>query len=192
MAVTTDFRRYAIADGLPVLTVDGYRADFPLHRHEVFSLTLVRRGYETTLVEDRELIAPRGSISLTAPSILHANPNRNDGSYDFTTLYLSPDFLRYLNGGKSFQASTHVTQDARLYGALSAWVAADTPTLPILEQCLRQLLQYSPDKHRQSRQDDADLREILHFFEENFARKLDLDELARRAGKSRYQFVRWF
>ncbi|MEL6357974.1 MAG: AraC family ligand binding domain-containing protein, partial [Bacteroidota bacterium] len=100
MPTVTQFKRYPFFDQLEVLNADGYLADFPLHSHDVVSLTLVRSGVETTRVKGKELRATVGSISLTYPDELHANPNLNGGDYNFTTFYLSPDLLYRLNGGK--------------------------------------------------------------------------------------------
>ncbi|MEM9928674.1 MAG: AraC family transcriptional regulator [Bacteroidota bacterium] len=188
------YRKVGFFDNLAILRADGYRQDFPLHRHDVFSLTLTRSGTETTIVNGRELLAPVGSISLTPPGCLHANPNRNAGTYDFTTFYLSPDWLVYLNEGTPFLPAPTVLQQPKLFAALLQW-AEEAGTPETLAEVLRNsivipLRQTKGVVTKASVNDQ--LTTVLAYLEAHLADKILLEDLAKVAGLSPHHFLRWF
>ena len=124
MATGTHIQSFPFFDNVEVLNASAYVKDFPLHFHDVISLTLVQQGLECTEVQGKKLLTPPGSISFTYPDEIHANPNVNDGSYSFLTYYFSPDVLRYYNQGRDFRFKTRVVQDPVLYQMLYQWATS--------------------------------------------------------------------
>lgn len=122
MPATTKYHRLPFLDQLSVLEADGYQANFPAHRHEEFSITLVRSGFEITKIHGKELQAPVGTISITPPEEIHANPNGNQSPYDFTTFYLSPDVVRKIKPFGELLPSGVTLQNPHLFQGLQEWL----------------------------------------------------------------------
>lgn len=190
----SQYQRFDFFDDLAVLRADGYQQNFPLHRHDVFSLTLTRSGVETTIVNGKELLAPAGSISLTPPNCLHANPNRNNGVYDFTTFYLSPDLMTYLNDGLPFSPEAVVIDNPALFSSLLHW-SVEAPAPAQLVELLKRGIVGAIDPGEEvpiSRAEDEKLVTVLCYLEANLTEKITLDTLAAIAGLSPHHFLRWF
>lgn len=190
----SQYQRFHFFDNLAVLQADGYRQNFPLHRHDVYSLTLVRSGIETTIVGDKELLTPKRSISLTPPNRLHANPNRNMGGYDFTTLYLSPDLMAYLNDGTPFSTEAAVINNPALFSSLLKWLE-EKPAPDQLMKLLKEGIVKTVDPGEEvtvSRAMDDKLAAVLNYLEANLAEKVTLNTLAAIADLSPHHFLRWF
>lgn len=188
------YQKFGFFDDLAVLRADDYRPNFPLHRHDVFSLTLVRSGVETTIVAGKELLTPTGSISLTPPDCLHANPNRNNGGLDFTTFYLSPDFLDYLNDGTTFSPDAVVIDNPDMFLALSEWSEESMEPNPLVE-ILKKGVVIPLDTAAEVSvpgKEDGKLVEVLAYLEANLAEKITLASLAVIADLSPHHFLRWF
>jgi len=194
--MASQYQKFGFFDELAVLRADDHRKSFPLHRHDVYSLTLVRSGIETTLSGGKELLTPAGNISLTPPGCLHANPNRNNGAYDFTTFYLSPDLLTYLNGGTPLSSRVVVTMNKPgFFSALQQWVTErQTPEAlaSILYDGVITTLRRAERAEETSTKESTKLTEVLSYLEANLSEKLTLEVLANSAGLSPHYFLRWF
>jgi AraC-like DNA-binding protein len=194
--MASQYQKFDFFDELAVLQADNHRQNFPLHRHDVFSLTLVRSGFETTLVRGKELLTPTGSVSLTPPGSFHANPNRNNGSYDFTTFYLSPDFLTYLNNGKTLVSQAAVIIDKpAFFSALQQWsMEQQTPeslAAILYDGVITTLRSGMPEEEVQKEENDK-LAAVLHYLEANLSEKMTLEMLAKSVDFSPHHFLRWF
>ena len=192
--MASHYQKFGFFDDLAVLRADNYRQNFPLHRHDVFSLTLVRSGVETTLVNGKELVAPVGCLSLTPPESLHANPNRNIGDYDFTTFYLSPDFMTYLNEGKTYSPEAMVINNPKLFSCLLQWPQKGVEPASLVKWLKGGIVAKiaSGEVKSISEKDDQKLAEVLYYLEANLEEKVTLNTLANIAGLSAYHFLRWF
>lgn len=193
------YLRHPFLDGLSVLTASAYHEDFPVHLHDEYSLTLVQSGRETTVTPQRELTALSGSISLTPPSVLHANPNRNGSSYGFTTLYLSPDVVHYLapKATARLREDSVVLQEPRLFAALTAWAtgphAPERELIALLEQLFCSSLHGNyPAQDSPSATEKSWLANVTEYVNQNLEDRVYLDDLATVAGMSRYHFLRSF
>lgn len=195
----THLQHFDFLDNIEMLHASAYTADFPLHFHDVVCLTLVRRECECTEVGDLKLLAPPGGISLTYPEEIHANPNINDGSYAFLTYYLSPDVLRYFNGGKDFVFRERVLQDPALFQMLYHWAFADKAG-PFAEQQLADILTQLTTHHLLDKdqlrstqlESPLNFQEILGYIQQNLDQKISLETLSKMLGLSRFAFIRRF
>ncbi len=193
-----NYQRYAFFDQMSLLQADNYTACFPLHAHDVYSITLVRSGRETTRVKDKELIAPAGCISVTFPDELHANPNLNLGTYDFTTYYLSPTVLAYFNQGKGVHFLERVIHDVALFQALDTWSQSAEATETSLAQILKTLINKYSTKQEPTglSYSSVNLRQnicdAVAYIQQHLADKITLADLARISGLSPPHFLRLF
>lgn len=194
-----NIQSFNFLDNIEVLQASDYLADFPLHFHDVVCLTLVQRECECTEVGNLKLLTPRGSISLTYPEEIHANPNVNDGSYAFLTYYLSPDVLRFFNGGKDYLFRERVVQDPHLYQMLYQWALAKEPLIQ-KEANFVQIMQYFAQFHLMDKKEislediieGVDFIEVLAFIQHNLQEKISLENLANMLDLSRFAFIRRF
>lgn len=199
MPTTTHIKTFPFLDKIEVLQASDYVADFPMHFHDVISLTLVQRQCECTEVGDLKLLAPKGSLSLTYPEEIHANPNVNDGSYDFVTYYLSPDVLRYFNGGEDFVFRERVVQDPDLYQKFYNW-ANTIGTDQEKETEMLRIMQYFAQHHLLDKDqmdlgkkvEGLDFGAVLAYIQHNLSEKISLECLANMLGLSRFAFIRRF
>lgn len=196
---STHIKSFDFLDNLEVFQASDYLADFPMHFHDVISLTLVQRQCECTEVGDLKLLTPPGSLSLTYPDEIHANPNINDGSYAFLTYYLSPDVFRHFNGGKDFIFRERVIQDNHLYHLLFTW-AINKQAPPEKEAHFTKIMHYLAQFHLleknkfncEKKIDGPDLTEVLDFIQHNLNEKISLEMLANMLDLSRFAFIRRF
>lgn len=192
----TKVRRFEFFDQLEIFEADGYHADFPLHIHDTICITLVTNGTECTQVHQHELVTPFEGISITYPDEIHANPNRNDGSYSFLTYYLSHDVLSYFNGKKEVYFNDRILQDEQLYRLLLSFGVSANPS----EEEFASILNYLSNHHCTDRANhtvgenlaSVKFTEVLDFIDHNFAKKLTIEKLAKMKNLSSFSFIRHF
>ncbi|MEO6149398.1 MAG: AraC family ligand binding domain-containing protein, partial [Mucilaginibacter sp.] len=87
------YYKLAACEGLEALLVHNYNTPFPFHFHPTFNISLIYDGAFNTQLHDRVLTAPAGSILITNPREIHANPCDKHSSVSFFTFYVSRSFM---------------------------------------------------------------------------------------------------
>lgn len=189
-------KRFDFLDQLEILEARGYQADFPSHLHEQLCLTLTTQGVECTQVNNQELISPFQGISLTYADEIHANPNKNNGSYSFLTYYISPDVIRYFSGYQSCFFRDRIILNAHLYRELFKYGGSSNQSEEKFGDILRYLIQHyqinSKNHTIGEKMEKLDFSEVVSYIEYHFADPISIQFLARMKGLNRFSFIRNF
>jgi len=189
-------RRFDFLDQLEIFEASDYQPSFPLHSHDTVCLTLLLRGTECTQVHQQELMTPFKSISLTYPDEIHANPNKNKGSYSFLTYYISPDVLAHFHGNEKYYFNNRIIQDDYLSDLLFQFAQAPEAS----ESTFKVVLDYFIQHHFTNRPNhtigekltELDYSEVVDFIDQKFAERLSIEQLAKMKNLSRFSFIRQF
>jgi len=189
-------RRFDFLDQLELFEASDYQASFPLHSHDTVCLTLLTRGTECTQVHRQELMTPFKSISLTYPEEIHANPNKNKGSYSFLTYYISPDVLTHFHGNEKFYFKNRVIEDEDLFNLLAQFANSNSASSNDFEYILKYLIQFHftslPNHTTEEQLSELDFTEVIKFIDQKFAERLTIEQLAKMKNLSRFSFIRQF
>jgi len=189
------YYRFAFCDGLEALSARNHNTPFPSHFHPTFNITLVYDGVFNTKLQDKLILAPSGSILITNPQEIHANPFTKDSNVSFFTFYVSRDFIEYCNGRPVYFEKKTI-DDAGLFTDLhlmSLRLSANTDFL-VLEDELRTVFaglaaKYGSDHTTEAGKDQILFNELLagdHF------EKFSLADAAKSFGIDKYKFLRLF
>jgi methylphosphotriester-DNA--protein-cysteine methyltransferase len=194
-ASSSSYYRFTFCDGLEALAVNNHKTPFPAHFHPTFNITLVYDGVFPTKLHDRLVIAPSGSILITNPQEIHANPFQKGWKTSFFTFYVSQDFLNYCNQGQPVHFEQKTIDDAVLFSEfhnLSVQLAANKD-FEKLETDFRITLRNLASKYG-SPKNETNVKLVL--FQELLAgeqiEKFSLTEAAKSMGLDKYKFLRLF
>ncbi len=189
------FYKTPLFDGLEALDATNHKVSFPAHFHPTFNITLVYDGVFQSRLKDKDISAAPGSILITNPLEIHANPFESGNSVSFFTFYLSPDFLSHGDGRKGVVFNDNVIDDNRLFNQLNILAqqiksGADAANC---EQKFGETLHllsasYGADK---SGEDDADCQLFEEYLAEDHL-KFSLTEAAKKFGIDKFKFLRIF
>lgn len=195
-APSSKFHKLPFCDGLEALDAMHYNISFPAHFHPTFNISLVYDGIFQTKLHSRSISAPSGSILITNPQEIHANPCDKDDRISFFTFYLSREFLSYCNKGKPVSFDQKVIYDDELFACLHNLKLALNEQAPsfdfeanIVKTLYRLASKHSIDGYEPEISIPAIFEDILN--EENFE-KFSLESAARRFGINKFKFLRLF
>jgi AraC-like DNA-binding protein len=190
------YYKFAAFGGLEALYATGHNTSFPDHYHDSFNVSLISEGIFPAQMHDKLIRAPAGSILVTNPREIHANPCDKKDRVSFFTFYLAQDFIAYCNSGRPVFFHTHVIDDAVLFTKLYdlSLCISNRKILPSEDE-LRQTFQLLVRKHGCDMAPEAPIR-FSRLFEELQApenlSKFSLQETAIRFGMDKYKFLRLF
>ena len=187
-------------DNLELLSIRNQSQGFPEHYHDSFCISLIRSGVETLKMESGSIYSPAGTISLTNPYEIHANPiesGKQDLSFD--TLYLSQELVDHFLKHKKSSFYQRVYRDAELLGRFEIIKQAMGKPLfaSQLENSLLEFLQLL-NRSEETRITERPLRqhakwsELILYIEQHLQEKLSLEMLADFVHMDKYHFSRKF
>lgn len=193
--VFSRYYHFTYCDGLEALSAKNHKTAFPAHYHPTFNITLIYNGVFPTKLTDRLVLAPAGTILITNPREVHANPLPKGECLDFFTFYVSQDFLNYCYGGAVYFPRKTITDDVifdRLHRlSMRLGTSADQSQLePLLKDALAPLAKAYGHTEEQTETNEIELfNELLltDCFE-----KFSLAEAANQLGIDKYKFLRLF
>src|SRR4051812_10790213 len=112
------FYKLPICGGLEALSAQHHKTSFPAHFHPTFNITLVYRGSFRSQLQDRLVVAPPGSIVITNPEEVHANPCQKNNALSFFTFYVNPEFLHFCHSNNPGLFQDKSIQDKALFFGL--------------------------------------------------------------------------
>lgn len=190
------FFKFAFCDGLEALSVNAHRTPFPAHFHPTFNITLVYDGTFHTKLADKLILAPSGTILITHPQEIHANPSYKDSSVSFFTFYVSQSFLEYCNHHKAVRFRQNAIDDAALFTSLHLLSVKLTvhSDFQLLEKDLLSVLSDLVSKYGSTRHGPAAREQLLfhEFLAGDDFEKFSLAQTAKRFGLDKYKFIRLF
>lgn len=175
--------------------VKASAAQFARHTHDEYVLGANLSGHEQIWLDGRDLNVAPGQVTLYNPLAVQSSAFGPQGS-EYISLHLAPQALSRVTGDSQL-ARPHFEQgvfdEPALYRAIVdfAHSARFQPARQeeALLALLAQLLERGPGTRGELQ---AVLRHSLALMADTLDRKLELDELAQRAGLSKYHFVRSF
>ncbi|RNL88674.1 AraC family transcriptional regulator [Sinomicrobium pectinilyticum] len=181
------------------ISIRNQAAAFPEHYHDTFCISLIRNGTETIAMDGKKFYGEAGSITITNPYEVHANPLADAGiKLDFDTIYISGDLMKYLFGGKNVVFRERNIRDVgvvrnflALRDSLSVTDAGRREALlPGFATSLRPFAEGKEADY--SELSPADLREVMEYIRGNITGNLSLEALARVANCNKYGFAKKF
>lgn len=182
--------------GLEALYASNYNSSFPPHYHDTFNISLVYEGIFPAEIENKLITAPAGSILITNPQEIHANPCEKKNSVSFFTFYLSQDFITHCNAGRPVFFHNKIIYDAALFANLHS-LSLDIGRNASLqnEQAFIQAFQSLIAKHGASKTTGESIQTTRLFAEllaEESSAPFSLQEAALRFGMDKFKFLRLF
>lgn len=188
-----------IFDSLQVLSFENQLADFPIHYHETYCISLIRKGVFT----ENELIVPQESVLISHPYEIHSNKAIDNVSVSFSTFYISPDVVNAISPFDNTSFEHKVIQDKFLIGQLKNLLHSVNSALQkdnfflkfysdfhlFISELTRN---YGSNNLYSSREPSKLLYEVKYYISSNLKSKINLDHLAKMFGMSKFQFIRWF
>ena len=190
------YYRFSFCDGLEALSVKHHRTPFPAHFHPTFNITLVYDGMFNTRLHDRLVLAPSGSILITNPQEIHANPFQKDSSVSFFTFYVSQEFIEYCNSGQPVYFEKKTIDDAALFTdlhLLSVRLVTNSDFV-LLENELKNVFALLTGKYGSDHASETTKEQILfnELLADDHFEKFSLADAAKSFGIDKYKFLRLF
>lgn len=202
MAETTNdstvskYYKLSICGGLEALSAHHHKTSFPSHFHPTFNVTLVYRGSFRSQLQDRLVVAPPGSIVVTNPQEVHANPCQKDNALSFFTFYVNPEFLQSCHSKSSGLFQDKAIRDKALFfelHRLSLKLAKDSNTIVLEKDFTHQFTclasRYFSDSGKPLPETGLLFSRLLS--EDNF-KKFSLSKTAMQFGMDKFKFIRLF
>jgi len=196
MPVSNYYKLPAIK-GLEALDAINYNTSFPAHFHPTYNISLVYEGVFEAKLNGKNVSATKGTILVTNPGEIHANPSTGAGGRTFFTFYLAPDFFAYGDQLKDLRFKENVISDNVLFEELHQVAlkikSGDMDNAG--EEILTRLLRGMALKHG-SVNDGSETWKINALFEnyldESYFEKFSLQEAANQLGLDKFKFLRLF
>ncbi|MCY1392877.1 HTH-type transcriptional activator RhaS [compost metagenome] len=179
--------------------VKACAASFPRHTHDEYVIGANLAGTERIWLDGKVIEAPVGSVTLYNPLAVQGSDFGPEG-VEYISLHLDPQALRQVivdNNLDHPQAcptfEQGVLQNPALFKAIVEFAQVYPEQGAEQEEAfvslLCQLLERGPIKTGEQSDGLKQAREFMHT---HLGQKLELDDLARVAGLSKYHFVRCF
>jgi AraC-like DNA-binding protein len=194
-----EFRRQLkTLDNIELLSVQQQVADFPEHFHDTFCISLIRNGTEIIKSENSKLYTSSGSISISNPFEIHANPIFDkDVKIGFDTIYLSQplvDCLLCSNNIKFENVQSSSSQQVLLFNDLiySIEKKLNTEIEIVLKKFLLTLQLKTNVNHEYRFNHSNQFLDVLGYIDLNYNNKIRLEKLAEIAYMDKFHFSKAF
>lgn len=188
-----------ILDSLEVLSFQDQQAEYPVHFHETYCISLIEKG----VFGENELIAPSGNIVISHPHEVHFNKPIEHIGFSFSTFYISRDVIDYISPFRNTSFQHKVIENPGLYRQLNGLLqfinkgkqrkgfASDFHQA--FYQAIGQLIRlHGNDQPYFLKESPTLLDEVKDYIANHLNSKINLSELATKVGMSKFQFIRWF
>ena len=186
-------------DNIECLSVNHQKSDFPEHFHETFCISLIRKGVESIKMKDQTFFGEAGSITLTNPFEIHANPILDkEVSVSFDTIYLSQDLVDHYLGSRNNSFLPHQINDPSLTDFFllvrkSLNTGSHQDLLTYLREFLLRLHAFSSlALTKGSFSFSAIWSEIILYIDHHIEEKINLDMMAQFANQDKFAFAKNF
>lgn len=191
------YYKLSIGGGLEALLAKNHHQSFPFHFHPTYNISLVYDGAFNTQLSNQLVVAPSGTILITNPQEIHANPSDKNCSISFFTFYINPEFLTYCNNGQSIVFNEKVIYDEEMFAALHrlAMAIKEEDQQLRYEENLKKTLQQLAFKYGNGQIEHQEFKAKTlfdDFLAEESLAKFSLIDAANRFGIDKYKFIRLF
>ncbi len=184
-------------DNLSYLALDKQKTDFPAHFHETYCISLILGGVERLDINGQSHFSETGSITITHPYEVHAQPvaSKESGA-GFITIYLSPDIMKFYaqNNNSSFVNRRIIDPTAsKSLIALKTSIEKKQHNEGALERFVHSLTPHMCNESFQNLNiPNLWMHDVKEFIDHNITGKILLDELARVANLNKFGFGKAF
>jgi AraC-like DNA-binding protein len=201
------YHKLPLWDGLEALYVTQYNTPFPFHYHPTFNVSLIYEGIFPAQLNDRLILVPSGTILITNPGEIHANPCEKRDRVSFFTFYLGQDLLTHCNGGRPVLFGDKAIYDPGLFrmlhllsldinnGGLANRALPNEHLTVKFEEKFIKAFRLLAGKYGSSKDTFENIRTTTLFREflaEDHLFKFSLPGAAKRFGMDKYKFLRLF
>lgn len=188
-----------ILDSLEVLSFQNQQTEYPVHYHETYCISLIEKG----VFNENDLIVPSGNIIVSHPYEVHFNKPIENIDFSFSTFYISKDVIDFISPFEHTSFQNKVIENPLLYHQLNGLIQLIKSGKQkrgfigdfhhAFYQTIAQLTSlYGNDTAYFHKESPALLDSIKDYITNHLNSKINLDDLARIGGMSKYQFTRWF
>ncbi|MCY1399509.1 HTH-type transcriptional activator Btr [compost metagenome] len=179
--------------------VKARAASFPKHTHDEYVLGVNLVGTERVWLDGKVMDAPPGSVTFYNPLAVQGSEFGPEG-VEYISLHIAPQALRQVIADNHLDHpptcptfEQGVLHNKALFQAIVEFARVPPEQAALREEAflglLCQLLERTPGKAAEQSDNLKHAREFMHA---HLGQKLELDELAKVAGLSKYHFVRCF
>jgi len=191
------YHKLSLCDGLEALNVSHYNIPFPFHYHLTFNISLIYEGIFQAQLNDRFVTAPPGTIMITNPQEIHANPCEKHNRVSFFTFYLTPDFLMHCNNGKPVLFNQKTIYDPGLYNRLHqmSYEINSGDLAARFEEKFVEIVRLLVTEYAASGDTGENIKTstlFREFLAEDNLFKFSLPDTAKRFGVDKFKFLRLF
>lgn len=185
------FKRLSILDNLEVFSSEDEHSYFPFHFHDVFCISLIIKGIEQFSTKEDESFALPGNLSITNPGEVHQNKSAFSDGYSYKTIYVSPDLLSHLNGGKHVNRIQRVIDSQLLFNQLNTLIDKESVSADRWRDAVSLVLQYQ-EKNKEILTNSHRFESINSLLDQNKGERICTKELSDLFHMSAYHFIREF
>ncbi len=187
-------------DSLELFSASNSSQDFPLHYHETFCISLIKKG---AFIEN-DKIALQNSLLISNPLEVHKNSAFQNLDYSIQTLYVSKDIFEFVgkNNVNDNSLLQNIITDSfvfdrinELFTKIISNASKETNFESNLFNCINLLNQFrikSIEKDNFNLIAPSWIEEIKHYLKNNLDQKISLESLANKTKLDKFQFIRAF
>lgn len=191
---SNQFYKLPILDGMELLDAQNCTIDFPFHQHETYNISLILKNTFSTRLQNKQVKAPVGSLSITNANELHANPCDRTIGNTFFTYYIPPDVINQFAKDKKVFFEDKVIHDQKLFDELFILSQSLKMDASAFEQRLLKALNSLVSAYTIEQEDlDDDFKVIQHLIDESFVFEgFSLTKISAKFGINKYKLIRLF
>jgi len=181
------------------ITIENQTTSFPKHFHKTFCISLIHEGVEQIDFEDNSLFTEAGSISITNPFEIHANPLIDNNTYlKFDTIYIPNEVVKTILGGKSIKFSNRQITSNKVNKLFSGVKdALDTKDDEVIQHHLSKFLELLRSYSEEYKKEYSEIKyqnfnQINDYIESHIYDKFSLETLSKLANINKFGFVKKF
>lgn len=186
-----------LSSEIDYITIENQEVDFPRHFHETFCISLIKRGIEQIEFGTHSILSESGTISITNPYEVHANPVVNsDLKTSFDTIYISKDVMKYFVGNNII-LNTQINEGKvlREFLSLRNSLAKNNPKIneTHLTAFIDAIHPFSKSKNESEEMMDlTNLQFIEKFIDYHIKERFTVNQLAQLASLNKFGFIKKF
>lgn len=189
----SEYHQLPILDGLELLNAKSHTLDFPFHTHDTFNIALILENTFNIKLDDKDILVPKGVLSIVHPNEVHATPCDKDLGNSFFTFYVSPEAIKDFNNGKPVFFEDKIIYDQYVFNELyflsmhfkNNEVDFENRLIAVLKLLVTNYTSVQPVKFVTSKL-------FQSFITETNFESFSLDKTASQFGLNKYKFIRLF
>ncbi|EGV42513.2 AraC family transcriptional regulator [Bizionia argentinensis JUB59] len=189
----SEYHQLPILDGLELLNAKSHTLDFPFHTHNTFNIALILENTFNIRLYDKDIMVPKGVLSIVHPNEVHATPCDKDLGNSFFTFYVSPEAIKDFNSGEPVFFEDKIIYDQYIFNELYSLslhfknnvIDFENRLIAVLKLLVTNYTSIKPIKFTTSKL-------FQSFIATTNFESFSLDKTASQFGLNKYKFIRLF